>query len=57
MLGRQQERAAIDRVLDAARKGFSGTLVLRGRSGAGKTTLLEYAIDSAADVLAGCGCR
>jgi DNA-binding CsgD family transcriptional regulator len=50
MLDRQQERAAIGRVLDAVRKGFSGTLVLRGGPGEGKTTLLEYAIDSAADL-------
>src|SRR5215469_13105332 len=50
MLDRRQERAAIDRVLDAARKGFSGTLVLRGEPGHGKTTLLQYAIDSAPDL-------
>ena len=50
MLDRQQERAAIDRVLDAAREGFSGTLVLQGGPGTGKTTLLEYAIDSSADL-------
>jgi DNA-binding CsgD family transcriptional regulator len=50
MLDRHQERAAIDRVLDFAREGFSGTLVLRGGPGTGKTTLLEYAIDSAADL-------
>src|SRR5215469_2829759 len=50
MLDRQQERAAIDRVLDAARGGFSGVLVLRGEPGHGKTTLLQYAIDSAADL-------
>ena len=50
MLDRQQERAAIDRVLDAVREGFSGTLVLRGGPGTGKTTLLEYAIDSSADL-------
>ena len=50
MLDRQQERAAIDRVLDFAREGFSGALVLRGWPGTGKTTLLEYAIDSAPDL-------
>ena len=50
MLDRHQERAAIDRVLDAARKGFSGALVLRGVPGTGKTTLLEYAIDAAPDL-------
>ena len=41
MLDRHQERAAIDRVLDFAREGFSGTLVLRGGPGTGKTTLLS----------------
>src|SRR5215469_16537407 len=50
MLDRRQERAAIDRVLDSAREGLSGALVLRGEPGTGKTTLLEYAIDSAADL-------
>jgi DNA-binding CsgD family transcriptional regulator len=50
MLDRQRERAAIDRVLDPAREGLSGTLVLRGGPGTGKTTLLEYAIDSAPDL-------
>src|SRR5215469_5109389 len=50
MLDRYQERAAIDRVLDSARMGLSGTLVLRGGHGTGKTTLLEYAIGSAPDL-------
>src|SRR5215472_16856374 len=50
MLDRRPERAAIDRVLGAAREGFSGALVLRGEPGHGKTTLLQYAIDSAADL-------
>ncbi len=50
MLDRRRERAAIDRVLDSVRKGFSGTLVLQGGHGTGKTRLLEYAIDSAPDL-------
>ena len=50
MFDRRQERAAIGRVLDAAREGFSGALVLRGVPGHGKTTLLQYAIDSAPDL-------
>jgi DNA-binding CsgD family transcriptional regulator len=50
MLDRRRERAAIDRVLDAVREGFSGALVLQGVHGTGKTTLLEYAIDSAPDL-------
>jgi DNA-binding CsgD family transcriptional regulator/tetratricopeptide (TPR) repeat protein len=50
MLDRRRERAAIDRVLDSVREGFSGTLVLLGGHGTGKTMLLEYAIDSAPDL-------
>jgi DNA-binding CsgD family transcriptional regulator/tetratricopeptide (TPR) repeat protein len=50
LLDRRAERAAIDRVLDAVRSGFSGTLVLRGGPGTGKTTLLEYATGEAAEL-------
>jgi DNA-binding CsgD family transcriptional regulator/tetratricopeptide (TPR) repeat protein len=50
MVDRQEERAAIERVLDSVRKGFSGTLMLQGGPGTGKTMLLEYAIDSAPDL-------
>src|ERR1700733_15952569 len=50
LLDRRAERAAIDRVLDAVRGGFSGTLVLRGGPGVGKSTLLQYAITSAPDL-------
>jgi DNA-binding CsgD family transcriptional regulator len=49
-LGRETERAAIDRVLDAVRDGLSAILVLRGEPGVGKTTLLRYAIDAAPDL-------
>src|SRR6266571_445606 len=50
LLDRRTERAAIDRVLDAVRSGFSGTLVLRGGPGVGKSTLLEYAVAAAPDL-------
>ena len=50
MLDRRRERAAIDRVLNSVRNGFSSTLVLQGGHGTGKTTLLEYAVDSAPDL-------
>jgi DNA-binding CsgD family transcriptional regulator len=50
LLDRRTERAAIDRVLDAARNGFSGTLVVRGGPGVGKTTLLQYAVDAGSDL-------
>jgi DNA-binding CsgD family transcriptional regulator len=48
--GRDAERAALDRLLDAARSGESGALVVRGEPGIGKTALLDYAIDSAPDL-------
>lgn len=41
--GREAEQAEIDRLLDAARAGRSGALVLRGDPGIGKTALLDYA--------------
>ena len=50
LLDRRTERAAIDRVLDAVRSGFSGTLVLRGGPGVGKSTLLQYAVAAAPDL-------
>jgi predicted ATPase len=48
LLGRLPERAALSQLLDRARAGRSGVLVLRGEPGAGKTALLDWAIESAA---------
>jgi DNA-binding CsgD family transcriptional regulator len=48
LLDRLAERAALGGLLDAARAGQSGALVLRGDPGVGKTALLDYAIESAA---------
>ena len=48
LLDRLPERAALSELLDAARAGRSGVLVVRGEPGIGKTALLEYAIESAA---------
>src|SRR5262245_4191011 len=48
LLDRQAERAVLDKLLDAARGGRSGVLVVRGEPGVGKTALLEYATQSAA---------
>jgi hypothetical protein len=45
--GRAAEQAAIDRLLDGARAGTSGALVLRGDAGIGKTALLDYAAAAA----------
>ena len=48
LLDRLPERAALSELLDAARAGRSGVLVMRGEPGVGKSALLEYAIESAA---------
>ena len=48
LLDRLPERAALSQLLDGARAGRSGVLVLRGEPGVGKTALLEYAIEAAA---------
>jgi hypothetical protein len=48
LLDRDAERAAIDELLEAVRRGFSGVLMLRGGApGVGKTTLAGYAIEAA----------
>jgi DNA-binding CsgD family transcriptional regulator len=44
--GRGDECALLDRLLDGARAGNSGALVVRGEAGVGKTALLDYAIGS-----------
>ncbi len=48
LLGRLPERAALSQLLDAARAGRSGMLVVRGEPGVGKTALLDWAVGSAA---------
>ena len=48
LLGRLPERAALSQLLDAARAGRSGVLVVRGEPGVGKTALLDWAVESAA---------
>jgi DNA-binding CsgD family transcriptional regulator len=47
--GRQEECAVLDGLLDEARAGQSGVLLVRGEAGVGKTALLEYAVGSASD--------
>jgi len=49
--GRDDERAVLDRLVEEARTGHSGVLVLRGEAGVGKTALLEYVIESASDLM------
>src|SRR5256714_289770 len=48
--GRHDERTVVDGLLEGARAGRSGALVLRGAAGIGKTALLEYAVESASDL-------
>src|SRR3954471_7774042 len=50
LCGRHDERALVDGLLEGARAGQSGALVLRGAAGIGKTALLEYAVESASDL-------
>lgn len=47
--GREVECAQVDALLDGARCGRSGALVLRGATGIGKSALLEYAVVNAGD--------
>jgi hypothetical protein len=48
LLDRLPERAALSGLLEAARAGRSGVLVVRGEPGVGKTVLLDWAVESAA---------
>src|SRR5437773_1917214 len=49
LLGRQREQAVLERLLETAREGRGGVLVVHGDPGVGKTALLEYALDTATD--------
>ncbi|MFD9903584.1 AAA family ATPase [Streptomyces sp. NPDC059063] len=53
--GRHEEKSALDGVLQGAREGVGGALVLWGEPGIGKTALLEYAVSAASAVCAGAG--
>ena len=50
LLGRDDERAAIGALLDAARASNSGAIVVRGEPGIGKTALLVDAREHASDM-------
>ena len=49
LTGRDRERRALERLLEAARAGRSGALVLRGESGVGKSALLGHAYERASE--------
>jgi DNA-binding CsgD family transcriptional regulator len=44
LLGREREREVLDRLLESARGGRGGVLVVVGEPGVGKTALLDYAV-------------
>src|SRR3954470_21336214 len=46
LLGREREREALNRLLEAATSGHGGVLVVRGGPGVGKTGLLDYAVEA-----------
>jgi DNA-binding CsgD family transcriptional regulator/tetratricopeptide (TPR) repeat protein len=46
LIGREQEREALDDLLDAVEDGFGRACVLHGEPGMGKTRLLEYATET-----------
>src|SRR5688500_13718531 len=50
LIGRDQEMARIEQLLDAARAGRSGALLIRGEPGIGKTSLLLDARTKAEDL-------
>ena len=47
LIGRRSELEAIGRVVDRAREGRSGVLVVRGVAGVGKTALLDHCASAA----------
>src|SRR5713101_950462 len=49
-LGRAADRARIDALLDHARSGVSGMVIVSGEPGIGKSALLSYAVDAAVDM-------
>src|SRR5215213_1476113 len=50
LLGRAEECAVLDGLIDDVRRGQSRSLVLRGEAGIGKTALLKYLVESASDL-------
>src|SRR5947209_4299890 len=51
LVGRERERATIDRLLDDATRGESRVVVIRGEAGIGKSALVEYAAQRAEEMI------
>ena len=49
LIGRQRERERVERLVEAARGGRSGALLVHGDPGIGKTAVLDYAREAAGD--------
>jgi DNA-binding CsgD family transcriptional regulator len=49
MLGRRGERERLEQLLQAARGGAGGALVVQGEPGVGKTALLDFIVTAASD--------
>ena len=49
LLGRQRERAVLERLLNTARDGHGAVLVVHGEPGVGKTALLDWAVEKGED--------
>lgn len=52
LLGRSDEQAALGALVDAARDGLGGAMVLRGPAGVGKTALLDHVVAAASGLRA-----
>jgi DNA-binding CsgD family transcriptional regulator len=50
LIGRTDESVLLKRLLEDARQGVSGVLVIRGEPGIGKSALLEFAVGQAEDM-------
>jgi DNA-binding CsgD family transcriptional regulator len=50
LVGRGDERALVDELLERARSGRSDALVVSGEAGIGKTALLDYAVERSGDM-------
>ncbi|MFC9325585.1 AAA family ATPase [Kitasatospora sp. NPDC057015] len=50
LLGRTDERRALDELVEAVREGLSGAVVLVGEAGIGKSRLLAHAADASRDL-------